>query len=253
MHYSKKRRCRPLDGPKAPLSGAVASPYEPTPRDREAMAAYFARKNARKPSPRMTVTKKKGVAEIAVAHPRPGIGQALLMEALGTGDLDFSDGLIRQLANAAGKGTLDERDLNFMLAIVKGIEPRDQIEAMLAAQMAAVHSATMTFAGRLNRVGNILQQDSAERAFNKLARTFAAQVEALKRYRTGGQQKVTVEHVTVNAGGQAIVGSVASPGVGLSPKSEDQSHAITHAPGTAMPSAIKAEREAVPGTGRQRA
>jgi hypothetical protein len=34
-------------------------------------------------------------------------------------------------------------------------------------------------------------------------------MEALKRYRTGGQQKVTVEHVTVNAGGQAIVGAVA--------------------------------------------
>jgi hypothetical protein len=41
----------------------------------------------------------------------------------------------------------------------------------------------------------------AVRAFNKLARTFAAQLEALKRYRTGGEQKVTVEHVTVNEGG----------------------------------------------------
>ena len=39
------------------------------------------------------------------------------------------------------------------------------------------------------------------------------QVEALKRYRTGGEQKVTVQHVTVNDGGQAIVGSV-SPQVG---------------------------------------
>ena len=172
----------------------------------------------------MTVANKKGVAEIAVAHSRPDIGQALLMEAIGTADIDFWDGLIRQLANAGGKGTLDERDLNFMLAIVKGIEPRDQIEAMLAAQMAAVHNATMTFAGRLNRVDNIPQQDSAERAFNKLARTFAAQVEALKRYRTGGQQKVTVEHVTVNAGGQAIVGSVQTPGGGPLSESEDQPH-----------------------------
>jgi hypothetical protein len=33
--------------------------------------------------------------------------------------------------------------------VVKGIEPRDQIEAMVAAQMAAVHNATMTFARRL--------------------------------------------------------------------------------------------------------
>jgi hypothetical protein len=29
-----------------------------------------------------------------------------------------------------------------------------------------------------------------------------------KRYRMGGEQKVTVQHVTVNEGGQAIVGNV---------------------------------------------
>jgi hypothetical protein len=85
---------------------------------------------------------------------------------------------------------------------------------MLAAQMAAVHLATMALARQLARVENIPQQDSAERAFNKLARTFATQVEALKRYRTGGQQKVTVEHVTVNEGGQAIVGNVTHGGRG---------------------------------------
>jgi hypothetical protein len=42
---------------------------------------------------------------------------------------------------------------------------------MLATQMAAVHMATMTFARRLAHVESIPQQDSAERAFNKLART----------------------------------------------------------------------------------
>lgn len=45
-------------------------------------------------------------------------------------------------------------------------------------------------------------------ALNKLARTFTTQMETLKRYRTGGEQKVTVHHVTVNEGGQAIVGTV---------------------------------------------
>jgi hypothetical protein len=248
MQYPKKQRRRPLDGPKAAPSGAVTKPYEPTPHEQEALATFFARQKARKPSPRMTVTNKKGVTQIGVAHPDPGIGQALLMEAIGTADLDFADGLIRQLADAERRGDkVDERHLNFMLAMIKGIEPRDQIEAMLAAQMAAVHNATMTFARRLNNVDNIPQQDSAERALNKLARTFVAQVEALKRYRTSGQQKVTVEHVTVNAGGQAIVGSVAAqtPGGGAPPKSEDQPHAITHTPSTAMPSTIEAERAAV--------
>ena len=49
---------------------------------------------------------------------------------------------------------------------------------------------------------------------NKLTRTFATQVEALKRYRSKGEQKVTVEHVTVNEGGQAIVGNVETGGGG---------------------------------------
>jgi hypothetical protein len=89
-----------------------------------------------------------------------------------------------------------------MLSVIKGIEPRDQIEAMLAAQMAAVHMASMTFARRLANVENIPQQDSAERAFNKLTRTFAAQMSALKDYRSKGEQKMTIQHVHVAEGGQ---------------------------------------------------
>jgi hypothetical protein len=80
----------------------------------------------------------------------------------------------------------------------------------------------MTFARRLNHVDNLAQQDSAERAFNKLARTFTAQMEALKRYRTGGEQKVTVQHVTVNEGGQAVVGHVSTaPGGGRSDRNSE--------------------------------
>jgi hypothetical protein len=74
--------------------------------------------------------------------------------------------------------------------------------------MAAIHNAIMTFTRRLAHVENIPQQDSAERALNKLARTFVSQMEALKRYRTGGEQKVTVQHVSVSEGGQAIVGNI---------------------------------------------
>lgn len=200
-------------------SNAVAKPYEPTSREQEALEAHFARRRKQPPAPRMKVMVKGGVSEIAVDHREPALGQALLMEAIGTAEPDFLDGLLRQLANAGTTGrVVDEHGLNFMLAVVKGVEPRDQLEAMLAAQMAAVHMATMTFSRRLNHVENIRQQDSAVCAFTKLARTFAAQVEALKRYRTGGEQKVTVEHVTVNAGGQAIVGSVTHGGRGPAEK-----------------------------------
>jgi hypothetical protein len=125
--------------------------------------------------------------------------------------MDFMVGILTQLGNAGSVGQkVDEQALNFLLSVVKGIQPKDQLETMLAAQMAAVHSLTMTYARRLANAEALPQQESAERTLNKLARTFTAQVEALKRYRTGGEQKVTVEHVTVNEGGQAIVGNVSN-------------------------------------------
>jgi hypothetical protein len=202
-------------------SQSLTRPYEPTPQERAAMEAHFARKKEKPPAPRMKISEKAGVAQISPDHACPSVGLTLLMKALGTTDADFLDALLGQLADAGRQGReVDERGLNFMLSVVKGIAPKDQLETMLAAQMAAVHMATMTFARRLNHVENIPQQDSAERAFNKLARTFATQLEALKRYRTGGEQRVTVKHVTVNEGGRAIVGHVSHGMEGVSTKSE---------------------------------
>ena len=60
---------------------------------------------------------------------------------------------------------------------------------------------------------------------NKLSRTYATLVEALNRHRGKGQQKVTVEHVHVHAGGRAVVGMVETPGGGDRTKSKDQPHA----------------------------
>jgi hypothetical protein len=189
--------------------------------------------------------------QVAIDHPNAGIGQIALLKAIGSTDSDFYSGFIRQLINVGSPGKEpDEAGTNFMLSIVKGIQPRDQVEAMLAAQMGAVHLATMTFARRLAHVDNVPQQDSAERAFNKLARTFAAQMEALKNYRSKGEQKMTVQHVHVADGGQAIVGNVNSPseGGGAREKNGEQPHAkqIEHAPCATLPRDIEAEREAVP-------
>jgi hypothetical protein len=84
--------------------------------------------------------------------------------------------------------------------------------------MVAIHMATMRLARELAHVETIEHQDSAERALNKLVRTYAMQMEALKRYRTGGEQKVTVQHVSVSEGGQAIVGNVTQPAGGTAPE-----------------------------------
>jgi hypothetical protein len=199
----------------------AAKRYELTPREREAHKAITARLRKKLPSPRLKVTEKSGVESfIEPDHPDLETGLALLTEAFGTHNMAFTGGLIGQIASTASKGQeLNEKDLNFMLSMVKGVEPRDQIEAMLAAQMAAVHNATMTYAQRLKVADTIMQSDAAERTFNKLARTFTTQMAALKNYRTGGQQKMTVEHVHVHEGGQAIVGNVQGGG-GIARKGE---------------------------------
>jgi hypothetical protein len=64
---------------------------------------------------------------------------------------------------------------------------------------------------------------------NKLSRTWATLVEALNRYRGKGQQKVTVEHVHVHAGGQAMVGNIESSRDRSLP-SEEKMSAIAYAP-----------------------
>jgi hypothetical protein len=206
--------------PKLVKMGALAKPCELSPEEECHLRSHVERRSHRTVAPRIKASMKGGALSTAPDHPNEAIGLVLLMEALGTADPDFFTGLVWQLANVGTQGQeVDERGLNFALSMVKAIEPRDELEAMLAAQMAATHNAIMTFARRLNHVENIAQQDSAERAFNKLARTFASQVEALKRYRSSGEQTVRVEHVTVNEGGQAIVGNVTHRGRGSPSKS----------------------------------
>lgn len=185
----------------SPIATASHKPAEREP------AAVIGQRAGR--APRVKISNDGDIPVVMPDHPNKAIGCALLMQAIGTTDADFLNGFLYQLADAASRGSKsDEQRINFMLSVVEGIKPRDHIEAMLAAQMAAVHMATMAVAGQLANAENIAQQDSAERAFGKLARTFSAQTEALKRYRTGGEQKVTVQHVTVGEGGQAIVGNV---------------------------------------------
>jgi hypothetical protein len=94
-----------------------------------------------------------------------------------------------------------------------GIAPRDELEGMIAAQLVACHNASMecyrramigeqTFEGRKENLSQA----------NKLSRTYATLLESLNRHRGKGAQKVTVEHVHVHDGGQAIVGTVESRG-----------------------------------------
>jgi hypothetical protein len=129
-----------------------------------------------------------------------------------------------------------------------GIRPRDELEGMLAAQLIAAYNASMECFRRAMLGEQTLEgrRENLNQA-NKLARTYATLLEALNRHRGKGQQKVTVEHVHIHSGGQAVVGVVETAGGGDRAKQKDQPHAkqIAHAPQPAMRRA-DAERESLP-------
>lgn len=140
------------------------------------------------------------------------------------------------------------------LAALHGTGPRDVIEGMLAAQMVSTHNAAMECFRRANLPDQTFEGRRMALEFaNKLVRSYAALVEAMNRHRGKGQQKVTVEHVHVHPGGQAIVGAVAHPGGGAIGKSEDQPHAkqLADASEPALRGADP-EREPVPIARRRR-
>ena len=206
---------------------APAAPYEPTPRERAAIQRMAARRRRTTPTPRMKIEATPDMRGLLPDHADPACAAALLADTFGTADGQFVEGLLLQLSNVP-RASAAERELNFMLSIVRGIGPKDETEALLATQMAAIHHATMVAAHRLQRVDNIPQQDSASNMLNKLARTFVGQVEALKNYRSSGEQHIRVQHqhVTVNDGGQAIVaGHIKQGGEGSVAKTEHQPHA----------------------------
>jgi hypothetical protein len=185
--------------------------YQPTQRERAAFEAWKRHQDAN-PSPRVKVKTEQNKQKIEVDHPESAAGHLLLMEAIGSFDTDFLDGLLAQLREVASHDTgVSEKELNFQLAVIKSIKPKDQIEVMLAAQMAAIHLSNMTLANRLGTSPDIARQDSAARALNKAVSSFSNLVAALRHHRGGREQKITVQyqHVSVNEGGQAIVGNVA--------------------------------------------
>lgn len=158
-----------------------------------------------RPSPRIKLTRRR----IVIQHPDARAGERLLADALGAADLDALHGLLKQLMKASMICQKpDEANLAFMISMMKSIAPRDSIEAMLVVQMVSVHAATMRSAFRLALTENLKQQEGITRALTRLARTFAAQMEALGRHRSSGERPITVQNVSVQDGGSAIVGNV---------------------------------------------
>ena len=95
------------------------------------------------------------------------------------------------------------------ISLLQDIKPSGAIESMLATQMVATHHAAMDcFRRAIIRGQTVEGRDQNLKHAEKLLSIYSRQIEVLDKHRGKGQQKVTVEHVHVEAGGQAMVGHI---------------------------------------------
>jgi hypothetical protein len=119
-------------------------PYTPTEGERQAAQRVLDRRANKAPPPSFKVEPPvANRVNISVDRPEPAVGHTLLADALATGDYEFAGGLLAQLTDSSRSGKIaTKQELNFMLSVVRGINPRDETEALLAAQMAALSPAS---------------------------------------------------------------------------------------------------------------
>lgn len=177
---------------------------------------------------------------------------ARLEDSFGTSGTGFAIAQLNQLIRScqASDQKIDNQKLNSMLAIVDGAKPENEIQAMLAIQMAMTHTAALDILRRAQRVDQIPQVDSAGNLAVKLLRTFTSQVEALAKLQRGGEQVVKVVHV--HPGAQAVIGDVHASArgggddeKGSQPHAKAEPAAIATSAGQEMPS-LDAARQPLP-------
>jgi len=132
----------------------------------------------------------------------------VFMDMVGVNDKGAFDLLLAQAANSSAITEIDDK-YNSVMPLLLDIAPQDALEGMLAVQMVATHNLAMEMTRR-----SLINEQTVEGVNNnvnritKLMNTFKSQVETLQKYRNKGQQVIKVQHVTVNDGGQAVVGNV---------------------------------------------
>ena len=126
--------------------------------------------------------------------------------------------------------------LELALDVADTVQAANSLEKMLAHQLAAAHSSAMKLTAQLNRAIERMGTNADERRqvanveacrlAGAITRLMAASQQGaltLNRMRSGGQQVVTVQHVNVTEGGQAIVaGRMTSGGRGRRRRGGDQ-------------------------------
>ena len=169
---------------------------------------------AKQPGRRTRVKLKRINSDFSKPYPPDGDQRRWwdrLKAALGTTSSDFVNATLVQIQNASRmpSGGISEMSVNAVLALIEAAEPRNEMEAALAIQMACTHAVAMAV---LSRAGGAYGGDRhvamMASAGARLLKAFAAQVETMRRLRQGGTQVIRVERIVVSDTAQAVIGNI---------------------------------------------
>lgn len=151
----------------------------------------------------------KDECEIVPAYSGEGM-DAIIRDAFGTRLGVVADVFMRQLMKFCGTiwgedGRIaDELDLNLILTVIAANKPKNEAEACLAAQIAALHMVTMRVGARAHQYP---YETPTVRAFARLAQASAVQHVAMARIKGKGtiRQKIVVKksehkHIHIHGG-----------------------------------------------------
>jgi hypothetical protein len=210
---------------------AIRSP--PSKIERAAIDKAMKRTRARAPRVEMHIEDRGSRRRFHAEHSDEKGNVYRLADVFGTRSIQFALSMLNGIGKATedhaetngfGPGSADQLAFNAALAVIDGVRPKDEIEAMLAAQMAVTNLTLLDLVARMREAaaGHLYQGNGGIQRLQvfgnltaKFMRTFAMQVEALARKRRkASEQRVTVKHVHVHSGAQAIVGNVNHGGRG---------------------------------------
>lgn len=196
---------------------------EPTASEVQTIAAYAQKALATPKPPKLTIEAcADGVKVVSFDPTEPfALTQAQLSAVTGSVHLAanvrvFSE--LTSIAEAAGTPATPNA-VEALLAQMMDMAPRDTVETMLCTQMIAVHRQALRMLHRASQPSpNGMDVDNYRHTqATRLLRLFTTQAAALQAYRGKGpsEQKVTVQHVHVHDGGQAVVGAVSQQAGGV--------------------------------------
>ena len=113
--------------------------------------------------------------------------------------------LINLIANRDGDDTGSA--LNKSITLIAASNPKNQLELMLATQLAMTHITLGKSAQLLDQNYKDVQTiNSLGNLYTKLSRLGIDQINTLERMQGKGQQRIIVEKINIEAGGQAAIG-----------------------------------------------